>query len=155
MRKFLFVLALTAAVAGVAVPATAKNAKHHAKPTGEQCIQRAQAANLSPNGTAAATAACAKYAGTVADARTTLRAARATRGAAMKAAKAEFRADRTAAATQSADLRKAAMNAARAERRAATRAARQTFKAAHKAYHATVKAARQDLRTELRAARAD
>ena len=80
MRKFLFVLALVAAVAATAVPATAK--KHHAKRTGEQCLQRVQAAGLAEAGTAAATAACTKYAATVADARTALKAARATKRAA-------------------------------------------------------------------------
>ena len=151
MRRLLFVLALTVAVAGVAVPATAKNA---AKPTGERCIQRVQDAALSQAGTAAATAACTKYAATVRDARAALNTARATYREQRKAAKTAFRAARAAAASKPADERAAALKVAHAERRAAMRAARQTFKAARKTYHATVKAARATLRAELRAARA-
>ncbi|MDP1849550.1 MAG: hypothetical protein Q8K79_17320, partial [Solirubrobacteraceae bacterium] len=107
MRRLIFVLALIGAVAATAVPATAAK-KHKAKPTGEKCVQRAQAAGLSEAGTAAATAACTKYSATVADARTALKEARAARRAAYRAAKAEFRADRTAARALPADQRAAA-----------------------------------------------
>jgi len=151
MRRLLFVLALIGAIAATAIPATAK--QDPAKPTGEKCIQRAQAAGLSETGTAAATAACTKYAATVRDSRAVLRAAKATYRAQAKAARAEFRADRSAATGRSADA-KAARKAARAERRAALRAARQVLKAARQTHRSAVKAAKQTLRAELRAARA-
>ncbi len=65
MRTFLFVMALIGVAAGVAIPAA--TAKDPAKPTGERCIERAQTANLSQAGLAAATAACTKHAATVRD----------------------------------------------------------------------------------------
>ncbi|MEA2194143.1 MAG: hypothetical protein QOG42_577 [Solirubrobacteraceae bacterium] len=154
MRTFLFILALTGALAGTAVPATAKHGtKDHAKPTGERCIQRAQAHDLSPTATAAATAACTKYAATVADARAALDAARQTYRAQRTTARAQFRAARDAALTQAADQRAAALKAAHEARHAAMRSARQALKAARTTYHAAVKAAKSALRAELRAAR--
>ena len=154
MRNYLLALISIAAVAGIAVPALAENAAKSSKPTGERCVQRVQASDLSAAGKDIAVAACNDRATAVRNAHAALREARKTHRETARAARKAYRAAVEAAAALPEAQREAAIDAARAVRKAAGKAARADLRAARKAHRAAVKAAKQAFKAAIEQARA-